>query len=119
MGITFDASDFARLSAALSDRAKGTSQQAATLVRATAKGIEASAKSSAPVRTGNLKNSIKTSDLRATTGANPEAVVSAGAEYAAYVELGTSRMAPQPYMGPAAEKHAPAFISGIEKLIGG
>jgi hypothetical protein len=38
------------------------------------------------------------------------------ASYGIYVELGTSRMRPQPYLGPATEKHAPAFYRAAEIL---
>lgn len=88
--------------------------------------VEAGAKTRAPVDTGALKASIYTSTRRSSTYrdhtgdaflANPdariapeveaphrlEAVVAAPMEYAVYVELGTSKMGAQPFLGPAVE----------------
>lgn len=90
---------------------------AKAIVKKTAKDIEASAKAIAPVDTGNLRNSIKTSDLRTVSQSAPSAEVRASAIYAQYLEFGTSRMAPQPFMGPAASKHEPAFLKAMEELI--
>jgi HK97 gp10 family phage protein len=69
------------------------------LVRRAAFEIEARAKVLAPVRTGNLRNSIQT-DVESD---GLTAHVGTGVEYAAYVEFGTRRMAPRPYLAPAAE----------------
>ena len=71
------------------------------------------AKILAPVDTGNLRNSITTrfSPLRAE--------VVATADYAVFVELGTTRMAEQPFMRPAAARRAPGFIKAIEQLADG
>jgi HK97 gp10 family phage protein len=69
------------------------------LVRRAAFEIEARAKVLAPVLTGNLRNSIQT-DVESD---GLTAHVGTGVEYAAYVEFGTRRMAPRPYLAPAAE----------------
>jgi HK97 gp10 family phage protein len=85
--------------------------RASQIVRKTASDIEAHAKAVVPVDTGNLKNSIQTemeSDLTA--------VVSTGVEYAPYVEYGTHKMAPRPYLGSAAEAVKPAFEAAMKAL---
>jgi len=69
------------------------------LVRRAAFEIEARAKQLAPVRTGHLRNSIQT-DVESNGLA---AHVGTSVAYAAYVEFGTRRMAPRPYLAPAAE----------------
>ena len=55
------------------------------------------------VDTGRLRNSIahKEDDEAVYLGTN--------VEYAPYVELGTSRMAPRPYLRPAAENHTEEY----------
>lgn len=58
--------------------------------------IEAWAKLNAPVDTGFLRGSI-----RARRMGDFYWVVAVGAEYGAYVELGTTRAAAQPYLLPA------------------
>ena len=61
------------------------------------------AKADVPVDTGHLKSQIFV--IESTTGINEFAVV-ADTEYAGYVEYGTSKMAPQPYLRPAIEAYA-------------
>ncbi len=70
--------------------------------------IEGYAKTEVPVDTGFLRSSIQTA-----RGPDDTVVVSAEAEYAAYVEYGTSRMAARPYMRPAAEEHMPEIEQAI------
>lgn len=97
--------------------------------------IEGDAKDRAPVMTGALKNSLYTdtgegsgySQASAAAKAlrpgveteeapHPSgdiaAVVSACVEYAAYVELGTSKMSSREYLKPAAEKAAKKLNDG-------
>lgn len=56
----------------------------------------------APVDTGELRDSIAYLVRRVQTGY--AIVITAGAEHALYVELGTSRMSAQPYLRPVLDK---------------
>ena len=114
--MSFDASELRNLAADLGTVPKIAGQLAKVAVKKTAKDIEATAKTLAPVDTGNLRSSIKTSDLRSVSQDSPSAEVRASANYAVYQELGTSRMAPQPFMGPAADKHSPAFQEAMAQI---
>lgn len=69
---------------------------------------EGYAKKLAPVDTGNLRNSIShaVEDKAAYIGTN--------VEYAAFVEIGTSRSKAQPYLKPAASDHARTYRNIIE-----
>lgn len=108
MSLTFDVTVAdARLAALPAElRAK-----AGDAVWKTASDIEADAKAAAPVRTGNLRNSIQ-----AQRTGPLEALVSVGADYGIFVELGTVRRPATPYLGPAAERHRPAFLAAIASL---
>lgn len=75
--------------------------------------MEAQAKSLAPVDTGNLRNSIQSS----FTGTSGQLTV--GAEYAMYVEMGTSKMAPQPFFFLAFERQKQQLTADITKALGG
>lgn len=75
---------------------------AAVAVTRVAYAIEADAKAHAPVDTGALRNSIST-DVHA--GAVVDAEIGPTVDYGEYVELGTSKMAPEPYLGPAFDAH--------------
>jgi HK97 gp10 family phage protein len=74
-------------------------REASQIVRAGAFAIEGHAKDKAPVDTGALKNSIEAEER-----SGPLAWwVHDGVEYGIYQELGTSRMAAQPFLTPAVE----------------
>lgn len=81
-------------------------------IRKTAYDTEASAKAFCPVDTGHLRASISTS----ATGLYAE--VGPTAEYAEYVEDGTSKMAPRAYMGPAFDRHAGQLVTALEIIAG-
>lgn len=59
------------------------------------------AKEIVPVDTGRLRNSI----TYLVDKESAEVYIGSNVEYAAPVELGTSRMRPRPYLAPAATQH--------------
>lgn len=76
---------------------------------------EAGGKIRAAVDTGFMRNSI-TSDF---VGSNADVAVGTtgpDADYAPFVEHGTSRQAPQPFMGPAADEVEPTFYAALEDI---
>jgi HK97 gp10 family phage protein len=92
--------------------------------------IERQAKQNAPVLTGTLRASIHTVTEDGSTlgpvgnpagseiadlpspGGDVIAIVGSGVDYAAYVELGTSKTAAQPFLGPAVESQARRLNDG-------
>lgn len=115
--MSFDASELSNLGVQLGTVPKVAGQLAKVVVKKTAKDIESTAKQLAPVDTGFLRGAISTSDLRNVTQDSPSAEVRASASYSTYLEFGTSRMAPQPFMGPAADKHSDAFEQAMAEII--
>ena len=108
-------SDLARFAEGLRENADTLTRRASQVVRKAALDTMADAKTLAPVDTGNLRNSI-------TTDARPGdlvAVVEATADYSAYVEFGTRRMRPQPFMRPSQERNTPGFLDAISQLAEG
>jgi HK97 gp10 family phage protein len=83
-------------------------------IRRTAFAIERDAKENAPVDTGALKNSIQALILPPNA-----AEVSVGVEYGIYVEYGTHHQRAQPYLGPAAIKHAEEFAQRMQDIYNG
>lgn len=67
------------------------------------------------VDSGTLLNSIST----LPGGTEFEAVVTVGAEYGAYLEFGTRRMDPRPYVRPALEKARRALENDILGIVSG
>lgn len=72
------------------------------------------ARASAPVRTGELRGGISVQ----VAGSGQSAAIFATAPYAPYVEHGTSKMPPQPFMAPALDQVEPEFIAAVEALGG-
>lgn len=82
-----------------------------TIVRKAAFDIEAHAKTAVPVDTGKLKSSISCEFPRPS-----QAIIAPHTDYAVYVEYGTRKQRAKPYMRPAAEKVAPAFLEACRRL---
>lgn len=75
--------------------------------------VENYAKMLCPVDTGNLRNSITH-----TLAPKEKAVyVGSAVEYAAYVELGTSRTRAQPYLEPAVKNHTDEYQRIAEEML--
>lgn len=103
-------------------------------VRATAFAIEATAKTMAPLDTGALRDSIYTRVGRQPTllpevAGNPPRVelprpedeqtahVGPSVEYGLYQELGTTRMAAHPYLGPAVNRAADELAANMGRAV--
>ena len=106
-------SDLARYAADLNAWTDTLARRASQVVRKAALDTMADAKTLAPVDTGNLRNSI-TTDARQ---GDLVAVVEATASYSAYIEWGTSKMQPQPFMQPAQDRNTEPFMQALAQLI--
>ena len=74
---------------------------------------EGYAKMLCPVDTGRLRNSIThTVDVD-----EKKAYVGTNVEYAAYVEMGTSKTKAQPYLKPAVTDHADEYSKMVEHFL--
>lgn len=74
---------------------------------------ESYAKQECPVDTGRLRNSI-THEVDMNEQC---AIIGSNVEYAAYVELGTSRQKAQPYLRPAAENHTSEYREIVKSAL--
>lgn len=110
--VDIDVSELNSLAASIEKGGLRASVKAANAIKTTAYGIERDAKVFAPVDTGNLRNSISTR----ISGQGLEAEIAPTADYAHYVEFGTSRMAPHAFMGPALDRNTPAFVKKVEEI---
>lgn len=81
----------------------------------TAQDIKADAQALAPVDTGYLRGSITYETRVRASSIFME--VGPGAEYGGYVEFGTTRQAPQPYMTPAFERRAPLYEQALDQIM--
>ena len=87
-------------------------EQALTAIGLTA---ESYAKRDCPVDTGRLRNSI----TNAVEVGERSVYIGSNVEYAAFVELGTSRMKARPYLKPAATEHTAEYKSLAEQALKG
>lgn len=114
--ISIDPSGLAAVaSAAAAAGARAGAQTRAAVAKTTAD-ITGTARATAPVDTGALRNSI--TGTVSVSGAAVEGTVGPSVHYGGYVELGTSRMAPQPYLFPALERHAAGFEAAMRAITG-
>jgi len=109
----FETSDIRRMQADLGRLSARAIPVASKAIAKTTLDIEADAKTLAPVDTGNLRGSIS-SDIKTLSSE-----VGPTADYGRYVEEGTSRMAPQPYMGPAADRRFPELELALGTIVDG
>lgn len=93
-------------------------KMAGVAVRKAAFDTRRDAQRASPVVTGALKNSIGIDFATAATRAEQTATVGPAVNYGRYVEEGTSRQRPQPYLMPAFDKHAPAFEQAMQQITG-
>jgi len=81
--------------------------------------IEGRAKEICPVDTGRLKGSITTHAGETEDGNRHEVCVGTNVEYAPYVEFGTRKMNPKPYLRPAFDETKESAVQRIaDKLKG-
>ena len=99
-----------RLAADLGKAAAAATKLARIAVQKSALDLQAIAQGIVPVDTGNLKNSIDT-EL-----AGLSAFIGPTANYGAFIEFGTHKMAPRPYMTPATDAVEPTFIEAIASI---
>lgn len=115
---TLDMAEINTLAVSLTNAAGQVGTRAASVVRKTAADIEGTSKQFAPVDTGALRNSIGYDVTGDGRFGQIEAEIGPTVNYGAHVEWGTSRQAPQAFMGPALDRHTPGFVAALEQLGG-
>lgn len=90
--------------------------KAVQVIGKSAADITRDAKNFAPVDTGNLRASIGYDTYN--QGDEMLAEIGPTASYGLHQEVGTSRMAPQPYMSPAFNRNVTGFEQAMSKLAG-
>lgn len=81
------------------------------VLRMSALRIERLSKQNAPVDTGYMRNGI----FMEREGSGKFKVTSP-AGYSVYVELGTRKMSPQPFLGPAVRQERPVLLNKLNRM---
>ena len=111
MALSFDASGLVGFASSLDAIHARAREATRAVVSKASADVETYAKAAAPVDTGNLRASI------GSTKRGPyEAEIGPTANYGGFVETGTSRMGPQPYMAPALERVEPSFVAAMQAV---
>lgn len=114
--MSMDALEVRKLAADLLAAPAKARLRAGTAVTKAAYDVQAGAQLLVPVDTGATRNSIGVDfDL---DGASIAAVVGPTTNYAPYLEFGTARMAPRPFMAPAADAVLPLLEQALAELGG-
>jgi HK97 gp10 family phage protein len=102
--------EYARYARDLARAATGIDVKGEAAAEKVGKGALASARANVPVLSGALKNSLY------LTQSGARAVVGTDLFYARFVEYGTTRMAPDPFIGPAFVEWAPKLVQEVEGI---
>jgi len=112
--VWFDVDELTALAGDLSKAAATAPVKAAVVVQKAAVDTQRDAQAFCPVDTVNLRASIETEPMGPLA-----AEIGPTASYGHFVEFGTSRMGPQPYLGPGLDRNTPAFLAAMEQVAGG
>lgn len=113
-----DASEWDALTVHMSAGLHRISRGGPPIVRQATGRCEAMAKQGAPVRTGAMKSKIHSGFQGDGRFAEMTGSVISPATYSGWVEDGTSRMAPQPFMRPALHAVTPGLVADAADLGG-
>lgn len=108
-----DTSQLAAVGADISRAGGHVGAKAAAVFRKTIHDIEADAKTLSPIDTGALRNSISSDITGSGSFTAMTGEVGPTVDYGIWQEIGTSRMAAQPYLAPAFDRRVPGFLEAI------
>ena len=116
MARSIDTDELRALAAQLNAAAAKSPELVQAVLEKTAGDVQGDAQALAPVDTGNLRSSISRDVTRDADGITAE--VGPTASYGAYVEFGTSRNPPQPYLRPALDRRVPMLEQALTQIAG-
>ena len=101
---------FAKFARDLALAAVGIDEAGNAAAEKIGRGALASAQENAPVDSGELRRTMRFRRRGSV------ATVESSTYYSAFQEFGTSKMAPNPFMGPAVDEWAPRLLREVEKI---
>ena len=116
MAYTIDTSELRKLAADLDKEGPRAGADVSAAVKRSAEAVKKAAVEMAPKRTGELAGSIGVDMYGDGRSSGVTAVIGPLARYGLFVEKGTSKMAPQPYMEPAFSAESPKLEQSIADI---
>jgi HK97 gp10 family phage protein len=114
----FEFGELAKLDADLGVEAVRVGAKVSAVVRSSGEAAANTARQIVAVDEGDVRDSIDMRLMGDGRSTNMTAYVRAGTDHAFYLEYGTSKMAPQPYMRPALDREEPVFTAKMAALLG-
>lgn len=111
----WDVSDMRSFAGQVRNTKGAIGARAALALRKTVADVRADAVVNAPVDTGFLRNSIESTFIGSGAAKSMTGMVGVGANYAVYLEFGTSKMPAQPFFFPAVDRHESAFFAALDQ----
>ena len=110
-----DSSELRKLEADLGSAGPRVGKKVAAAVRKGGLAVQRTGRANAPRATGDLAASIEATFYGDGRSGGITAVVGPTVRHGMFQERGTSRHAPQPFMGPALDAESPAVVAEIER----
>ena len=102
--------EFARLANDLTRAVSGLDVRANAAVERVGREAFVAANRYVPVDSGDLRRSLR------FRRKGSRAVIESDLFYSTFQEYGTSQMAPQPFVGPAADQYGPQLVLEVERI---
>lgn len=119
MGRFADASELRALKLDLDRESPRVGAEAAKVLRAAAARVKRKAAVAAPAKSGTLRRSIGVDFYGSGSSTrHMSAVIGPTAYYGRFVENGTVRQPPHPFMQPALDAEAPALVAALSAIVG-
>lgn len=109
--------DLYRLERDLAGAPGRVTAEGSALVRHTALAMEATMKVACPVDTGATRESIGTDITGDGRHGEMTAVIGPTTSYSPFLECGTVKMNPHPFVRPGFDAHLPQFEAGVDRLV--
>lgn len=113
-----DTSELEAIGRDLGKAGRNVGAKASAAFRKTVHDIEADAKVLSPYEFGTLRNSISSTIIGDGRHSSMAAEIGPTVDYGLWQEIGTSKMAPQPYLAPAYDRRIGPFTRAIEQIGG-
>lgn len=117
MTVSWDGAELIGLAAKLDESTRSVPRAVRDVIKSGGERVAKAAQRFAPKASGDMADSIKSTMVGNATMS--EAEIGPTAFYGRFLEHGTAKMAPRPFLGPALDEVSPSIADGIAKAAEG